>query len=198
MMISLRRIRAAAVVSALFGVSAAVISATINFGVWLTTPISLHGNLSFYILSPLPFAFGIGCVVGVAFCTVVSVRRHTSTESLRIRRLAFAGLLGGAAVGIVSTAAFDAPRDLHAVALALAGVGVLSMIGTATAVLLGHIARRGDSLPAGKTANTLTGDSETLSINGVHPLDVLAPNPSATSRSNRTSALDKVARRLGR
>lgn len=157
-MISIRRIRATAVVSALFGVSAAVISATINFGVWLTTPSSLLGSLSFYIFSPVPFAFGIGCVVGVAFCMVLSLRRRTSAESLRTRRLALAGLLGGAAVGLLSAFAFDAPRDLHAVATVLAGVGLLSMIGTTTAALLGQIARRGDSLPTSRIVDGLTGD----------------------------------------
>jgi hypothetical protein len=157
-MISLRRIRATAVVSGLFGISAAVISATINFGVWLTTPTSLHGSLSFYIFSPLPFAFGIGCVVGVAFCMVLSVRRQTFAESLRTRRLAVAGILGGAAVGLLAAVAFDAPRDLHAVARALAGVGLLSTIGAVTAVLLARIARRGESPPTSRIVDGLTGD----------------------------------------
>ena len=142
-MISLRRIRAVAVVSALFGISAAVISVIVNVGVWLTMPTSLPRSATFlFVFTPAPLAFAFGCVIGFTFSVLLSGRGGRTDEALSVRRLAIAGLLGGAAVGLVGALVYGAPRDLlSAVGKSLPSVGVFSLIGAVTAGLLGRIAR---------------------------------------------------------
>lgn len=162
-MILLRRIRAVGVVSALFGVSAAVISATINFGLWLQ-PEFPRSVGPYVIFSTVPFAFLIGCLIGVAFSALLSMRRARSGEALRMRWLVGAGLLGGAAVGLAGSFVPDLPRDLlDAVERVLPSVGMFALIGAGTAGLVGRIARGSGSLPTNAPVDRLAGDPASLS-----------------------------------